>query len=199
MKGLRVLVVEDDPVISTDIQSLLRSEGYQVVGVAKNALRAYDLLKVAKPDLAILDIYLGTGPGGIEIAEAIHEHYHIPYIFLTSYADEATLNAAQEHGPYGYLVKPFQDRTLLTTLAVAWSTYQRVHSQAESFSRMPASLTAQEEKICRLLYEGLSYKQIAEHLFISMNTLKFHTKNIYSKCCVSGRAELTAFFINQSR
>ncbi|MEQ9440405.1 MAG: response regulator transcription factor [Cyclobacteriaceae bacterium] len=191
--GLKILIVEDDPIIATDIKSLLLSEGFGVVGVAKNALRAYDLLKSSAPNFAILDIYLGTGPSGIEIAESIHDRYQIPYIFLTSFSDEKTLTAAQEQGPYGYLVKPFQEKTLITTIAVAWSNYQRLQQQQGiNLSRFNIKLTEQEENICRLLCEGASYKQICARLFISMNTLKFHVKNIYSKFNVAGRAELTA-------
>ena len=190
---LKILIIEDDPIIATDIKSLLRSEGFHVVGVAKNALRAYDLLKAANPNFAILDIYLGTGPGGIDVAEVIHDQYKIPYIFLTSFSDEETLTAAQEQGPYGYLVKPFQEKTLITTISIAWSNYQRLQQQNEiNFTRFGVKLTEQEERICRLLCRGASYKQICEQLFISMNTLKFHVKNIYSKFDVAGRAELTA-------
>jgi len=190
---LKILVVEDDPIIATDIKSLLRSEGFSVVGTAKNALRAYEMLKSSQPNFAILDIFLGTGPSGINIAEAIHGHYHIPYIFLTSFADEETLAAAQEQGPYGYLVKPFQDKSLITTISVAWSNYQRVLKQSEfNLGRFDVELTEQEEKICRLLYQGAPYKQIADQLFVSTNTVKFHVKNIYSKFGVASRAELTA-------
>ena len=192
-ENLKILIVEDEPIIATDIKSLLRSEGFGVVGVAKNAQRAYDLLRSGSPNFAILDIYLGTGPGGIDIAEVIHDHYKIPYIFLTSFADEETLAAAQELGPYGYLVKPFQDKTLITTISVAWSNYQRLQQEEDiNFNRFNVKLTEQEERICRLLCRGASYKQICEQLFISMNTLKFHVKNIYSKFDVVGRAELTA-------
>ncbi len=69
----------------------------------------------------ILDINLGSGPSGVEIAEVLHTKYRLPYISSHSYSDPATLEAAMEQGPFGYLVKPFQDETVLSTLAVAWT------------------------------------------------------------------------------
>ncbi len=189
---LRILIIEDDPIIATDIKLLLRKEGFQVVGHAKNAIRAYDLLTSTNPNFIILDIHLGTGPSGIEVAEVIHRKYNLPYIFLTSFSDPATLTAAQEQGPYGYLVKPFQEKTLLTTITIAWSNHQRLETKNEiNFDKLDANLTNQEKAICQLLFIGDSYKQICETLAISMNTLKFHVKNIYSKLGVTGRAELT--------
>lgn len=189
---LRILIVEDDPIIATDIKLLLRKEGLQVVGHAKNAIRAYDLLISTSPNFIILDIHLGTGPTGIDVAEVIQNKYNLPYIFLTSFSDTDTLSAAQEQGPYGYLVKPFQEKTLLTTIAIAWSNYQRLATKNElNFDKLEANLTTQEKAICQLLFSGDSYKQICETLTISINTLKFHVKNIYSKLGVTGRAELT--------
>ena len=194
---LRILIVEDDPIIATDIKSLLRKEGFQVVGHAKNAIRAYDLLVSTSPNFIILDIHLGTGPSGIDVAEVIHNKYHLPYIFLTSFSDTDTLSAAQEHGPYGYLVKPFQEKTLLTTIAIAWSNHQRLATKNEiNFGKLDINLTTKEKEICQLLSSGDSYKQICETLTFSMNTLKFHVKNIYSKLGVTGRAELTHKFLS---
>lgn len=194
---LRILIIEDDPIIATHIKLLLREENFQVVGHAKNAIRAYDLLVSTSPNFIILDIHLGTGPTGIDVAEVIHNKYNLPYIFLTSFSDTDTLSAAQEQGPYGYLVKPFQEKTLLTTIAIAWSNHQRLTTKNEiNFNKLEANLTTQEKAICQLLFLGDSYKQICETLTISINTLKFHVKNIYSKLGVAGRAELTHKFLS---
>lgn len=194
---LRILIVEDDPIIATDIKSLLRKEGFQVVGHAKNAIRAYDLLVSTSPNFIILDIYLGTGPSGIEVAEVIHNKYNLPYIFLTSFSDSGTLAAAQEQGPYGYLVKPFQEKTLLTTILIAWCNHQRLATKNKlNFDKLTINLTPKEKEICQLLFSGDSYKQICETLVITMNTLKFHVKNIYSKLGVTGRAELINIFLS---
>ncbi len=191
--AMRILVVGDDPVIRTDLKSLLVSQGVQVVGTARDAVRAYDLLQSTRPNFVILDINLGTGPSGLEIAEVLHTKYRLPYIFLTSYSDPATLEAAMEQGPFGYLVKPFQDETVLSTLAVAWTNYQRLReNRGIDLSNCPEPLTDQEERIARLLIEGLPYRGIAERLHISQNTLKYHVKHLYAKYGVAGRAELVS-------
>ncbi len=192
-EALRIMIVEDDPVIRTDLRSLLRSNDLEVVAMAKDAVRAYDLLRSAKPNFLVLDINLGTGPSGIDIAERLHADYHIPYIFLTSYSDTATLEAAMEQGPYGYLVKPFQDETVLSTVAIAWSNWHRLRqNRGIDLSGCPEPLTDQEERVARLLIEGLPYRRIAEKLFISQNTLKYHVKHLYAKFGVAGRAELVS-------
>ena len=198
LEELNVLIVEDEAVIATDIKSLLRKHDCRIAGIAYSGSRAMDLLASVNPNFVILDIYLGNGPSGIDVAEVIHEKYKIPYIFLTSFSDEETLNAAQEHGPYGYLVKPFQDQTLLTTVSVAWNNYKKSKdSKIWNIEDSEYQLSNQEVNICRLLCEGLSYKQICAQLHIAMNTLKFHVKNIYTKCDVSGRAELIPLFLNK--
>ena len=195
---LNVLIVEDEAVIAADIRSLLRAEGCKIAGVAYTVSRALDLLASAKPNFAILDVYLGPGASGIDIAEIIHDKHKIPFIFLTSFSDEQTLTAAQEHGPYGYLVKPYQDRTLLTTISVAWSNYKAANATATwDMDQIEHPLSNQEKNICKLLCDGLSYKQICATLHISMNTLKYHVKNIYTKCDVSGRAELIPLFLHK--
>lgn len=195
LSDLEVLIVEDDPIISLDIKSLLQSENISVVGIAKTASRASDMLNHLKPNFAILDIHLGPGDSGIDVAEVIHRDYNIPYIFLTSFSDQDTLMMAQEQSPYGYLVKPFQDKSLLTTITTAWLNYNKSKSAQEiNWEAVAPQLTKQETKICKELIKGYSYQQICDQLFISINTLRYHVKNIYTKMDVKGRSELTALF-----
>jgi len=192
---IKVLIVEDDPIIAEDLYSLLTMSGYKVVGVAHDGAKALDRLAQGGVDFAILDIHLGSGQSGIDIAEVIHEVYEIPYIFLTSFDDEHTLTAAQQNSPFGYLVKPFHDRSLLTTIKIALTNYQSTSaksslSQAQIESKIHQNLTPQEYMIILQLIKGLSYKQIASSLHISPNTVKYHAGNIYNKCDVQSRSEL---------
>ncbi len=184
-----VLIVEDDPIISHDISIILQQHDYKVVAVCHKATKAIDRLSKGGIDIVILDIHLGSGQSGIDVAQVIHSKYHLPYIFLTSFSDQATLQAAQEQGPYGYLVKPFQEATLLTTLSLALSNHSAQHTGSIDFSILD-QLTDKESKICELLYHGKSYQEVADGLHLSINTIRYHVKNIYIKMDVSSRAEL---------
>ena len=195
IKGKKILIVEDNPIIAADLESFLSSEGLDVVAVAHEASHALDHLNKPDIEFAILDIHLGTGPSGLDIAEVIHEKYHLPYIFLTSFDDEATLAEAQRHAPYGYLVKPFQERTILATIKMALLNFEKSKNQLDSSrdhidSISTSPLTEQEHTVLKKLLEAKSYKQIAASCFISINTVKFHAKNIYAKLDVSSRIEL---------
>jgi len=192
---VNVMIVEDDPIIAEDINSLLKESGYKIEAVAHDAVSAFDHLRSKRIDFAILDIHLGSGQSGIDIAEVIHENHDIPYIFLTSFYDDDTLSAAKQFAPYGYIVKPFQDRTLLATINMALSNYKFVLkkgdiSKSNIEAKFNTSFTDQESKVLVKLIQGKSYKQIAIALSISPNTVKYHASNIYNKCDVKSRAAL---------
>ena len=157
-----VLIVEDDAIIAHDLSLILTKHEYQVVKVCHKATQAIDQLAKGGIDIAILDIHLGTGQSGIDVAQVIKGHYSIPYIFLTSFSDSLTLQAAKEQGPYGYLVKPFHEATLLTTLSIAMSNHREQNKKFD-FDKIP-QLTDQESSICEYLYKGLSYQEVADQL-----------------------------------
>jgi DNA-binding NarL/FixJ family response regulator len=188
-KTINVLIVEDEPIIALEISYVLRKEGYRIVGPAHTATRAIDLLAGGQVDFAILDINLGRGQSGIEIAALIQSKYKIPYIFLTAFSDAHTLAAAQEQSPFGYLVKPFQPATLLSTSAIAISNFKRLQKGMD-FSNLPVSLTQQEQNLCEHLIQGKSYQQVADEMIISINTVRYHIKNLYLKLDVNSRAAL---------
>ncbi len=186
-----VLLVEDDPIISHDLSLILEQNGYSIAKICHRSDRAIDALSKYAIDIAILDIHLGRGGSGMDVAAVIHEHYDMPYIFLTSFSDTDTLSTAQEYSPYGYLVKPFQEATLLTTLAIAKANHSKLN-KGLSFDHLPVSLTAQERTICEQLSTGKSYQQIAEDIHVSINTVRYHVKNLYEKLQVNSRSGLLA-------
>lgn len=195
LQKTKVLIVEDDGIIAEDLNSLLFEKGYSIVGVAHNGTDALDMLANRQPDFALLDINLGHGLSGLDVAKVIHEKFKLPYIFLTSFDDEKTLEQAQSFGPYGYIVKPYQERTLLTTIKTALANFKTTKSspglKRENIDKVSTQkVTDQEFKIIECLINGLSYQKISESLFISVNTVKYHAKNIYMKLDIKGRAEL---------
>ena len=115
----RVLVVEDEFIVSKDIQSSLIKLGYNVVGSAATGEKAIEIALSEEPDVILMDIMLKGPLSGIQTAERILANKSIPIIFLTAYADESTLSKAKLVQPFGYIIKPFKDVDLHTTIEMA--------------------------------------------------------------------------------
>lgn len=178
-----ILIVEDEPIIALDLKALLEREGY-LVTVRYQGYKALDLLERVDFNAAIVDIHLKVGNDGIEIGHLLSEK-RIPFIYLTSFYDQETLEKAAETSPAGYLVKPFQPQTLLSSLMMALNRPRLVATIHPT-----VALTGTEEIICNILSQGKSYQEIADQMSISINTVRFHIKNIYVKYDVSNRAQL---------
>ncbi len=116
---IRVLVVEDESVVSKDIQESLKGLGYTVCGTASAGEEAIRKAESLQPDLVLMDIVLKGDIDGVEAAETIRSRLHVPVIYLTAYSDEHTLNRAKVTEPSGYILKPFDERELHTTIEVA--------------------------------------------------------------------------------
>lgn len=114
-----IFIVEDEPLISADIASVLKGNGYQVVGRVDNAISALERLQSIAPDLLLLDIKIEGDKNGIALAHEVRRTYKIPHIFLTSFYDEQTLAQARDTYPQGYIVKPFEERDLLINIGLA--------------------------------------------------------------------------------
>jgi DNA-binding NarL/FixJ family response regulator len=188
MSKLRVLIVEDEPVIAENISMYLDNNDFEVSGIAYDSGEANEQLQNNTPDAAILDINLESKEDGIDIANRINQKYQIPFLFLTSYSDKETLQRAKAVNPSGYIVKPFNEKTLLASLEIAISNHA-----ADVNRKMPAlamnkinrhllsPLSEREFEIVQLINSGITNNQIAEKIFVSINTVKTHLKNIYLK------------------
>ncbi|MDZ7345494.1 MAG: sigma 54-interacting transcriptional regulator, partial [candidate division KSB1 bacterium] len=118
-KDSKIFIVEDEPVVAEDIKSRLIHLGYQVLGRTTSGEKAVEIVGDLAPDLVLMDIRLSGEMNGIEAAIKIRELYHRPVVFLTAYADDSTLFRAKEAETFGYIVKPFDDQTLRTTIEMA--------------------------------------------------------------------------------
>ena len=116
MAKISILVVEDESIISKDIQHSLKKLGYYVVGASATGEKAIELANSEHPDIVLMDITLKGEMNGIEAADRIKKDLSIPIIFLTAYADELTLSKAKVTKPYGYILKPFKEIDLRTTI-----------------------------------------------------------------------------------
>lgn len=115
----KLLIVEDEPIVALDLQQELEEFGCDVTGLAESADAALISIEEARPDLALMDIRIEGSMDGIQTARLIRNAYQVPIVFLTSYADNATLARAARELPYGYLTKPFKSRELQATLSIA--------------------------------------------------------------------------------
>jgi PAS domain S-box-containing protein/putative nucleotidyltransferase with HDIG domain len=119
MEKLKILIVEDENIVAKDIKGSLKGFGYDVVdivGTGEEAIRRTDELS---PDLVLMDIMLKGKMNGIDVARHIRENTRIPVVFLTAYADEDTLHSAKLSEPFGYIIKPFEDAELHSTIQMA--------------------------------------------------------------------------------
>lgn len=185
---LKVLIVEDEPVIAENISIYLDNNDFEVSAIAYDSEEAFQQLKSNTPDAAILDINLESEQDGIDIAAYINKEIQIPFLFLTSYSDKNTLDKAKQVKPSGYIVKPFNEKTLLASLEIAISNFASEKNSAqpglniEKINRhLLSPLTEREFEVAHLAYNGITNSQIAEQTFISLNTIKTHLKSIYLK------------------
>lgn len=118
MEQDRILIVEDERIIALDLRRRLERFGYRVVGMAAEANEAVDLAAREMPDLVLMDIMLSNGSDGITAATEIRRQHRIPVVFLTAYADESTIQRAKVAEPVGYVLKPFKERELHTTIDI---------------------------------------------------------------------------------
>lgn len=119
MNAVRIIVVEDEPLIAEDLRAHLEELGYTVCAVCDNALDAMSELITHKPDLLLLDINLGDGADGVQLAAKVNTKHPTPFIFVTSHADGATLERVKEVRPAGFIIKPFDENDLHTQIEVA--------------------------------------------------------------------------------
>ncbi|NJN33443.1 MAG: response regulator transcription factor [Saprospiraceae bacterium] len=188
MSEIRVLIVEDEPIIAQDLATCLKSIDFTVCGKAYSLAMAYRLLETTFPDIILLDINLNGNNEGIEIAKFIREKYKLPFVFLTSYSDRDTLNLAKLTMPAGYIVKPFDDSRLATTLEIALYNHSQEFNRSVSLldpsvlnRKLDIPLTEREWEILQFLSQGFTNQQIASKimslLIPSKRTLKICFKN----------------------
>ena len=119
MRQENILIVEDERIIALDLQRRLIRFGFPNPVITTNGLDALKSIDSNKPDIILMDIMLSSDFDGIETATIINEKYNIPLIFLTAYSDEKTVERAKKAEPYGYILKPFKEKELYTTIDIA--------------------------------------------------------------------------------
>lgn len=145
MKDARILIVEDEKIVALDIQNQLKNAGYVVCGVFGSGEEAIAGIEKTAPHLVLMDIQLQGEMDGVQAAGIIRDRYRIPVVFLTAFADTVTIDRAKIIEPFGYITKPFDERSLRTTIEMA--LYK---------SSMDKKLQLSEEKYREFFEEDLS-------------------------------------------
>jgi DNA-binding NtrC family response regulator len=114
----KILIVEDELIVATDLKIILERTGYTVCGIAKSVDRAIRIIQADRPDIVLLDIFLQGEQTGIDLAKILRED-NIPFVFLSANSNQEVLAAAKTTQPYGFLVKPFREKDVLITLDIA--------------------------------------------------------------------------------
>ncbi len=128
---MKILVVEDEMIISEDIAMMLSDQGYEVTDQAVDYEEAISSLTSKSPDLALLDINLIGRKDGIDIANKINEIGRIPFIFTSSLRDTATIDRAKQTNPAAYLIKPFQEAQLMAAIEIAMTNFSKVNDASQ--------------------------------------------------------------------
>jgi CheY-like chemotaxis protein len=134
--GKKILIVEDESIVAADIRRRLERLGCVVTGTAASAEEALEKINANSPDLVLMDITIKGSIDGIAASKTVRERFKIPVVFLTAHSDEATLQRAKITEPYGYIIKPFQERDL--HIAIEMALYKH-HSEMER-ARLTAEL-----------------------------------------------------------
>lgn len=142
MESCKILIVEDEFTIAEHLRSALELLGHCVTGVVGRVSEALDSLRHNRPDLVLLDINLRGELDGIDLATRLRAEHHIPFVFLTSQANAATVARAKQTRPHGYLVKPFDEQDLYVALEMALA-----HAAAERVPAAPPAPAAAPEPV----------------------------------------------------
>lgn len=193
----KILVVDNDRTTAAIIEMLAVQLGHKVVAIAYSAQVAIDTARKLQPDLVLMDIRLGAGADGVDVALVINKYLNTPIVFVTAHSDDKTLRRAKMVNPAGFINKPIRESDLKTTLELALSPKQKeiLHRQNNDISIADAlkdvyQLTPAEIRVTQKLIKYPELHSIANVLNICISTVRTHLKHIYSKTNTNSQAML---------
>ncbi|MCF7804744.1 MAG: response regulator [Candidatus Marinimicrobia bacterium] len=168
MAADKILIVEDEYIVAMDIRSRLKSLGYEVVGTVASGEEAVETAVGSRPDLVLMDIMLDGEMDGIMAAEQIQQQSGIPIVFLTAYSEQDTLQRAKNTEPYGYILKPFQERELHANIEIALHKYRLEQKVREQEERLKLAIEGVGGGIWDIEFNSNDYYDFQQHnIFIS--------------------------------
>jgi len=204
--SIRLVVVDDHVLFREGLIAIIRSAlDIEVVGQAGSVNEAIELVKTIKPDMVLMDFTLPDGTGADATRAILKEYPECKIVFLTMSEEDEDLFTAIRSGARGYLLKNLHPTKLLATLrsvqegesALSRTMTLRVMEELSRTRKAeyPAeiTLTHREIDVLRAVATGLSNNDIADHLFITENTVKYHVHSILEKLKLSSRKEAATF------
>lgn len=125
MDKLRILIVEDELIIANDLKEILEEKNYQVINIASSFNQAIKVLEKDSVDLALLDIQISGDKDGVNLGHELREKFKLPFVYISSHTDHATLEKVKATNPYGFLVKPFEDEDVVVAIEMALNNFEK--------------------------------------------------------------------------
>jgi len=166
MPKYRILIVEDESIVAMDLKQRLIAMDYEVTATVSNGAAAIEKVSSYQHDLVLMDIQIKGDIDGIETARKIQEQFDIPFVFLTANSDTATVERAKNTGPLAYILKPFEDRDLRTTIEIALYRFQLEQKLKASEAWLHAVLKSIGDAVIATDIEGrvVFINAAAEHI-----------------------------------
>lgn len=210
---IKLLLADDQDILTEGLKLILGSEeDIEIVGTADNGKKAYELCRIRKPDLVLMDIQMPE-VNGVEATAMIKKDFpNIKIIVLTTFNDDEYIYDALKNGASGYLLKDTSTAEILKAVRTVYKGGALIQSEIavkviDKFSQLAQKteykyidprvelLTDREIEICRLIGEGKNNQEIAEELFLSQGTVKNHITKILMKLDLRDRTQLAIFAI----
>jgi PAS domain S-box-containing protein len=195
MNKTTILIVEDEAIVAADLAGKLRQLGYEVAGIAAKGEEAIVLADSLRPDLVLMDIQLEGHTDGIEAAEAISSQLDLPIIYLTAHSDAGTLARAKLSGPFGFILKPFEERELATNIEMALYKHQadrQLREQRDQLSERTMELQTANETLrasrtaaLNLMDDAIAARERAEKLSVELSDEIAERKRVEEKLRMS--------------
>lgn len=187
----RILIVEDELVVSKYIEACLKNIGYEIADIITSGEEAVKKAPDILPDLILMDIRLNGKMMGTEAAVKIKEEIDVPIVFLTAYADDKNIEMAKDSEPYGYLVKPFYEKELHTTIEMALHKHDKVkilkrerdlfYSIIENKNTDDSIYVRTNNRLKRIKFEDICFVEALRDYIIISTTTENYTARINMK------------------
>lgn len=203
----KIIIADDHPIFRSGIREVIKNLPYvEWKGEAQNGMEAYQLILATQPDIAILDLEMPLLTGLDVCKKVLHEKHQTKFIILTMHKEKHFFEDAMEAGVMGYLLKDNAIEELVKCIETVRMNQKYISPQIENFlierqgkaidahiAQAIKQLTATEKVLIKLISQGKTSPEIAQHLFLSVSTIENHRYNIAKKLQLEGKNSLLKF------